>query len=301
MFKRILVGIAMVVVVVGAIASRFWRPEVFDACVLLLTLGCAYEVVKQNVLKGHKLFVIPVMVFPLSVFLCYFFATNVLWALVYQMLALLIIVCICVIIEIVYPKTQKGKEEQNAGADTYKEGHLLKRTFRTVGYCVFPSVFLGSLYAINGLGLELGLIALLLVFGVSAFSDTFAFFFGVWLKGPRLCPEISPKKGIIGMVFGFIGGIVASMTIFAIFRFTNILPSIINTMPLAKCVILFILCGLLGSLATQVGDLFESAIKRNLGIKDFSNIFPGHGGLMDRVDGQMFNSVLVLILVLIFI
>ena len=297
LLKRILVGIGMVIVVCGAIASRFWRTEVFDCLVLLLSLGCAYEVVKQNVTHNKRVFIVPVMVFPLIAFLSNYFAPNYFWSILYEAVVLLVIFCGCITAEIILPRTQLGKIQ----SELEEPGHLLDISKRTIAYCVYPTMLLSSLYGINGLGLELGLIALLLVFGVSAFSDTFAFFFGVWLKGPRLCPEISPKKGIIGMVFGFVGGIVAAMVIFAVFRFTNILPSEINNIPLVNAILIFIACGIFGSFVTQIGDLFESAIKRNLGIKDFGNIFPGHGGLMDRVDGQMFNSVLVLAILLIFI
>lgn len=297
LFKRTLVGIGMVVVVCGAIASRFWRTEVFDCLVLLLSLGCAYEVVKQNALHGKKLFIIPVMVFPLVVFLSNYFAPSVLWALLYEAVALVLIFCGCICAEIVLARAKASKIND----ETKESGGLLDSSKRTIAYCAYPTMLLGSLYGINGLGLELGLVGLLLVFGVSALSDTFAFFFGVWLKGPRLCPEISPKKGVIGMIFGFVGGIVAAAVIFCVFRFTSILPSEINTIPLVNAILIFVACGIFGSFATQIGDLFESAIKRNLDIKDFGNIFPGHGGFMDRVDGQMFNSVLVLAIMLIFI
>ena len=299
MLKRILIGIAMVVVVCGAIASRFWKTEVFDCLVLLLTLGCAYEVVKQNLLHKNKLYLVPVMVFPLVVFLCYFFSTSVLWSLLYQTISLLLMFCACITFEIIYQKTQKGKTE--VSLDENNQKIVLLTSIRTIAYCAYPSLFLGTLYGINSFGIELGLIGLLLVFGVSALSDTFAFFFGIWLKGPRLCPQISPNKGVIGMVFGFVGGLVAAASIFCIFRFTNILPSTINTMALSTSIIMFAICGIVGSFVTQIGDLFESALKRNMGIKDFGNIFPGHGGFMDRVDGQMFNSVLVLVIMLIFI
>ena len=67
--KRIFVGLGMVAVVCGAIASRFWRTEVFDCLVLLLSLGCAYEVVKQNSIHNKKIYIIPVMLFPLISFL----------------------------------------------------------------------------------------------------------------------------------------------------------------------------------------------------------------------------------------
>ena len=57
----------------------------------------------------------------------------------------------------------------------------------------------------------------------------------------------------------------------------------------------FIVLGLFGSYINQLGDLVASAYKRKAGIKDFSNIFPGHGGFMDRVDGQMFVAIAVYI------
>jgi len=299
LLKRILIGIGMILFICGAIAARFWKTEVFDCVVLLLSLGCAYEVVKQNLLHKKKLLLIPVMLFPLIVFLCYYFAPSAMWALLYQTLALLLMLCTCVVTEIIYPKTQKGKAEAvSASGET--EG-ILSVSIRTIAYCAYPSMLLGTLYGINSLGVQTGLIGLLLVFGVSAFSDTFAFFFGIWLKGPRLCPNISPKKGIIGMIFGFVGGLVAAATIFSIFRFTSIMSSFVNDLPLGSAIAMFAICGIIGSFVTQIGDLFESAVKRNLGIKDFGNIFPGHGGFMDRVDGQMFNSVLVFAILVIFI
>lgn len=301
MAKRILVGVAMVLVVVGAMAVRFWQTAMFDVLVLALSLGCAYEVVNQHIKNHKRILMTPVLLFPLAVFVSYYFAESVAWALLYQVAALLVFLVGCVIYEIILPKTKSGKAEIEKNPEIYENGHLLEGTVRSMCYCIYPTMLLGALYGINALGTNLGLIALLLVFGVSAMSDTLAFFFGVWLKGARLCPEISPKKGVPGMIFGFVGGIIAAGIIFAVFRFTNLLPSAINDMKLANCIAMFSLAGVLGSLFTQVGDLFESAIKRNLGIKDFGNIFPGHGGLMDRVDGQMFNAMFVLILFLLFI
>ena len=59
--------------------------------------------------------------------------------------------------------------------------------------------------------------------------------------------------------------------------------------------IIFILIGLLGSILTMAGDIFESGMKRRLGIKDFGKALPGHGGVMDRIDGQMFCAVFIFI------
>ena len=64
---------------------------------------------------------------------------------------------------------------------------------------------------------------------------------------------------------------------------------------MTKSITAFAIIGFVGSYANQLGDLIASAYKRKAGIKDFSNIFPGHGGFMDRVDGMMFVSVVIYI------
>ena len=299
MAKRIFVGILIALVVCGAIATRFWETIVFDIFVFLLSLCCAFEIVKENVKEKRRFFLVPILGFPVLIFMAYFFASSVAWAFLYQVVAVLIVFASCLFAEIMLPKTKIGKKELEENPTIYEPGHLFECSIRTIAYCVYPSMFLGTLYGINALGLEMGLVGLLLVFGISAASDTFAFFFGVWLKGTRLCPEISPKKGVPGMIFGFIGGLIASCLIFVFFRFSGVISNPIENINFAWGFVLFCLLGLIGSFLTQMGDLFESALKRNLKIKDFGNIFPGHGGFMDRVDGQMFNSVFVLIMLLI--
>ena len=71
--------------------------------------------------------------------------------------------------------------------------------------------------------------------------------------------------------------------------------------PSANLIATFVLLGVFGTFLTQFGDLVASAFKRKVGIKDFGNIFPGHGGFMDRVDGLMFTAALVYVLFALFI
>ena len=68
---------------------------------------------------------------------------------------------------------------------------------------------------------------------------------------------------------------------------------VVSAVILIAVLLPFLIIGVVGSFITQLGDLIASAYKRKHGIKDFSNVFPGHGGFMDRVDGLMFNSVLI--------
>lgn len=110
-------------------------------------------------------------------------------------------------------------------------------------------------------------------------SDSFALFAGKLFGKKKLCPELSPKKTVAGSIGGFAGTIVVLMIYGAILYFTGAYKAI----PLYHYAILgFIIGGL-----TQIGDLCASAMKRYSGIKDFGNLIPGHGGILDRCDGYL--------------
>ncbi len=121
---------------------------------------------------------------------------------------------------------------------------------------------------------EHGLAAVLVVFAVVWGTDSGAFFVGRALGGPKLWPAISPKKTWAGAIGGLVVGIVIGLVVAALAQ-----------VPVAPG--LALVCAAL-SLAAQAGDLVESAVKRVFGAKDSGIIVPGHGGLMDRVDGLVF-------------
>ena len=167
-------------------------------------------------------------------------------------------------------------------------------TLEGIGYtflCYFyPNLLVGIMVLMNGL-VDFGFVAMLLAFVICPVADTFAYLVGSTLHGPKLCPNLSPNKTISGAVGGLIGGVVVSVALYYILDACNALPQI-TFMP---GVVLFILLGLFGALFTEVGDLLESALKRKAGIKDMGKLLPGHGGILDRVDGIMFASVLIFI------
>ena len=161
---------------------------------------------------------------------------------------------------------------------------LIKKTnFSTFTYSVlpilYPSIFLLFMLSANHLLNGLGFLALLSAFVISPASDTFAYLVGSRVGGKKLCPKLSPKKTWSGAIGGTIGGIVSSLILYFIFK-----PEIAFFSP----VLLFIVLGFIGSIITVFGDLFESFIKRKVGIKDMGKIMPGHGGVMDRIDGTVF-------------
>jgi phosphatidate cytidylyltransferase len=115
-----------------------------------------------------------------------------------------------------------------------------------------------------------GFTALMLVLLIVWVTDIGGYFAGRGLGGPKLWPRVSPKKTWAGAI----GGFVASLFVAAGFAAFGLG----KTGPL-------VLLGAVLSVASQLGDLFESAVKRRFGVKDSSHIIPGHGGLLDRLDG----------------
>ncbi|TGQ72680.1 MAG: phosphatidate cytidylyltransferase [Mesorhizobium sp.] len=132
--------------------------------------------------------------------------------------------------------------------------------------------------AVSGLCLALlrdgdhaGLVAILFLFAVVWATDIFAYFVGRAIGGPKLAPSISPGKTRSGALGGAVGGVVAGL----------ILAAVAGAGDLA----LLGLVALVLSIVAQAGDLLESWIKRRHGRKDSGALIPGHGGVMDRVDG----------------
>ena len=130
-----------------------------------------------------------------------------------------------------------------------------------------------SLSAIRGED-SLGFIAMLFVFIVVWSTDILAYFVGRAIGGPKLAPKISPGKTWSGAIGGTVAGVTGGLLV-AMAHFQDV--------GLWVAVVAFAL-----SVSSQIGDLFESFIKRRFGVKDSSKLIPGHGGVMDRVDGLVF-------------
>lgn len=115
---------------------------------------------------------------------------------------------------------------------------------------------------------------------ITAFgTDVMAYFSGFFFGKHKLCPKISPKKTIEGSIGGILGSVILS-GIFGYFFMPDILT---------HCMII----GVLGGIVSQFGDLTASIFKRKMGIKDYGNLIPGHGGILDRFDSVLFTGPMV--------
>jgi phosphatidate cytidylyltransferase len=129
---------------------------------------------------------------------------------------------------------------------------------------------------------QLGFAALAFLFATVWATDIFAYLTGRRLGGPLLAPRLSPKKTWTGAVGGLAGGVVAG---------TLVAYASAGTYPVAAGVLALIL-----SIAAQGGDLLESSVKRRFGAKDTSALIPGHGGVMDRVDGFLVAALIAAVI-----
>ncbi|PDT01915.1 phosphatidate cytidylyltransferase [Rhizobium chutanense] len=127
-----------------------------------------------------------------------------------------------------------------------------------------------------------GLYAMLFIFAVVWATDILAYFVGRALGGPKLAPSISPGKTWSGAIGGAVSAVAAGVVL------------IHFLIPGAE--IIAAGAALVLSVCSQSGDLFESFIKRKFGVKDSSRLIPGHGGVMDRVDGLIFACFSALLL-----
>ncbi|MBD5142395.1 MAG: phosphatidate cytidylyltransferase [Oscillospiraceae bacterium] len=129
---------------------------------------------------------------------------------------------------------------------------------------------------------EHGLFYVMLALCGAWIADSGAYFSGIALGKHKLCPEISPKKTIEGFVGGLISNAVIFVLIFLIYAKCNAMD--FNIWQGLKSALLGLVC----AGVSVLGDLTASVIKRQKGIKDYGNIMPGHGGLMDRFDSVLF-------------
>ena len=125
--------------------------------------------------------------------------------------------------------------------------------------------------------LEPGLHAVLMIFACVWGADTVAYFAGRKIGGPKLAPRISPNKTWSGFIGGLVGAVLVALLIEIVLGYDVTVGLFILALPLA--------------LFSVFGDLFESWTKRRFGVKDSGVMIPGHGGVLDRVDGLIFSCV----------
>lgn len=161
----------------------------------------------------------------------------------------------------------------------------------------FGNFFISVLYPVLGFGalsglrsFENGLLVIGFLFMITVMTDVFAYVVGVNFGKHRLAVKISPKKSIEGSIGGTVFAI-----IFTVIYVNVVSLEFIDTLELGLLVTILVV--FVVSIMGQIGDLVASKLKRDCGVKDYSNIFPGHGGVMDRFDSAIFAAMVLMLLI----
>lgn len=291
---RVITGTFIAIVYIAVfMLAMYVHPIFFDIFIFALAAGGVYEMSKaiSNVMSAPILLLGLIEValgFGAFWFAQYYFRTNA-----SGMTAYFIVLATMVLVTLIVTACSK----------TYVKGNAVS----TIFVMLYPSAILMFSAGINYfMSPEVGIsvisslpyrnAGIALMFLVPAFTDVFAYQIGSAIKGKKLCPSISPNKTVSGAIGGLLGGIVGAgivllLTFLARNYGINIFGLAMLTDGWATTIINFIALGLFGSVFDQAGDLVASYIKRRSGIKDFSNLLPGHGGILDRIDGFMLCGV----------
>ena len=296
MKKRFITSIFIVLVTAIAILSKFLPfglgEYIFDIFILFIVTIAGFEIatiLEKNGKRVNKFLATMYGVFNFATVLLFVNHFTLKYFILVQILSLAIYGIITLIVETVVYKQDTFKEHVNA-------------TLNTILGCLYPTFFYCLMIAINHIDIYsvkyTSLIFILLIFSITMLTDTMAYLVGSTLKGPKLAPKISPNKTISGAIGGLIGGILGAMLVYWLAH-AKIFVTMLNIYSLSWWQ--FMLIGVFGSILGQAGDIFESWLKRRALIKDSGNIFPGHGGMLDRIDAMTFVTLFVFIVLFVII
>ncbi len=307
MFKRtvtglILLGILLLVLFIGS-----FKPYGFIAFDMLILVAVAigtlemYRVMK----KKYNPFLLPILVvlvivYPIQFLFEYF------WHMGFSgiMIAAVVGFMLSIMIFIFAPnKTNMAvaiSDTEAQDKEILLQGRPFEDLIATIFVLLYPLLIISMVFVAN---FRLGFLPLLLAMGTSLMADAFAYFVGSIFRGPKIFPNISPKKTYSGCIGGLIGGIVGALVIYAVFEVASY-PTYI-TFTFTDFVVdngwgrgwiigFYCLVGFILGIISEIGDLCASAIKRRFAVKDYSTLLGTHGGVMDRIDSILFALILLI-------
>lgn len=304
MKERVLTGLAIFLLVAAVFLTKIviGTSIVFDIFIAILAVFCAYETAillkKQNKVNHMPL----IAAFPLCLFAAIFLSFSLKLSAVISAVVCIGLFIVFVLIGFLITLLSRAKTElemRERKIRTSKTSYAFSKAMNNVLGFLYPSVLIMLIVPLNHLvdinyifadaipyTHTFSVLMLAFCFLVPFICDTFAYLVGKTFGGKKLCPKISPNKTISGAIGGSI------MTVLLLIVLYLILASIPSLQPALAAINLewwtVALVGLIGSLACQAGDLFESHLKRKADVKDSGNILPGHGGVLDRLDGFIF-------------
>lgn len=312
MKKRLITGSIILLVYAIVLVSARYTPYVLDLFIGVLAVMGAVEV--SRVLERKKMYsnIIFIGCFPAILYIAMYIGIinerGWISYFGYFIAIILILFLINFLYTIIFKKVTRrekiryGINEVEVSNVKYAFGKCMNSTF----VMIYPVILFASFFMINhfydfafvnSTGLEdtnlIVMFFLVFTFVITLATDSMALVVGRTLKGPKLCPIISPNKTISGAVGGVVFGSIFGLLTYYLFTLNKVFKQMMFYLDISWWHLLII--GVIVSIIGQIGDLIASALKRSARVKDYGTIFPGHGGVMDRVDGLIFNAFTVLI------
>lgn len=310
MKKRLITGSIIVLVVCTVLATVNYTPYVFDLFIgILAVMGCV-EV--SRVLERKNLYtnIIFIGCFPAILYIAMSLGiiNESSWVhyLVYFLVIIVALFIINFLYTIIFKKTTLKEMSKYKIEGTPITKYAFTKCMNSTFVMIYPALLFSSFFVITHFfdfsfvdttGLAntnlIVLFFLVFIFAVTMITDSMALVVGCSLKGPKLCPLISPNKTISGALGGLLFGTLGGLLTYYLFTLNNVFSEMMSYLDLSWW--MFVVIAAVVSIIGQIGDIVASSLKRSARVKDYGTIFPGHGGVMDRVDGLIFNAFAVLI------
>lgn len=271
MKTRIISG--LIAALIGATVVSQYYTVIFDVAAFAVYAVAVYEIYRTFKDGNSKIAaVLMAVVGELIIFDCYYKANLIAIAVFFTIAAVFIIVF----------DFEKIKFTSIASSIVFSAYVL---------FGVYNLVRLKRIMPIEQYGCDAAFLVVLCA-GIAWGGDIMAYFAGYFFGKHKLAPKLSPKKTIEGAVGGVVGSVMLALLMAYVY---SILPLSENTVVanLSENYMPLIIFAAMGSLVGIIGDLFASAVKRQQGIKDYGNIMPGHGGVLDRFDSFLLVSVVI--------
>lgn len=259
---RLATSVLILVVFAGMTVSSFFGG-IFEIFISLLSIMCIYEAINAIGYAKEKRFLVPCLMYAFFVPISFIFTEHINKSPYY----------LIIILTFIYMLTFLFISMLNFDRIKFNDSAVI------MFVSIVITCFLSNIILLRRIENH-GLFFMILVIVCYAWAtDVFAYLVGMCIGKHKLIPKISPKKTIEGSLGGIVFSLIISLL--AMYIYQNITGCTVNY---AIVVIYTLLCSVIG----QIGDLSFSYIKRSYEIKDFGNLLPGHGGVLDRLDSLIF-------------
>ena len=311
MKTRIITGSAILLAVALMFVSRLLSLYIFDVFITICGVVACIEIATTLTKANKPVNSIVACSMPVVLFLFFIIGILTCNTLAYYLISLSCVVVAYFILVFCLTLFMNAKTKNEMILTRYKKNiycYSAIKALRSVFVLFYPAILFLSFCLINHFaefinvakesvyGVNLFVTFMLLfVFISTMFTDTFALVVGTLFKGPKLCPKVSPNKTISGAIGGVVFSLVGTFILFLIFN-TNDSFSLAYETYATFSVWVLIIMALVGSVIAQAGDILASYFKRKANIKDYGSFLPGHGGIMDRLDGMCCNAFFTFVL-----